>query len=204
MVWLPDGMAAPKPNRSSSRPKPKSKPAPRPSSRSAPSRSYSPPSSAPSMPYSSGPVQSVTPPKPRPPDIKSYLAGDQTYQQSVRGSSRTLKDFLSELNRRRGESKTTFGQTKGAMETDRVRQLEQMRDEFASRGLIHSGLYGAEQGRFQDEFAKQMQALEQQQTSFLADLLSQDKNFRREQQLALELARQEALSRRAERYQLGL
>ena len=84
-----------------------------------------------------------------------------------------------------------------------TQQLEDLRNEFASRGLIQSGLYGAEQGRFQQQFTEQQTALEQQQAALLADLLSQEKNYRRENDLATEAAKQEALARRAAKYKIG-
>lgn len=165
------------------------------------SPSPNPPRSAPSG-RNPGRVNTPTKPKPKPPSIKEYLSGDEAFQQALRGGKRSMRDFLSDLKRRRGEAKTSFGQTKEAMELDRTRQLERMRDEFASRGLIHSGLYGKEQGRFQEDFMTQMQALEQQQASLLGDLLQQKTNFSREQELAMEAARQDALARRASRYNI--
>jgi hypothetical protein len=188
--------------------RPRSQPAPRPSPRLQPS----PPPRSGAMPGGGsfpggggggggGGRNRAQPPR-RPPSIKSYLAGDDVYQGARRGATRSLRDFLSELNRRRGEATTTFGQTKSTMEADRVRQLDKLREEFASRGLIQSGLYGQEQGTFQEQFAQQMQALQQQQAALMSDLLSQRKNYERENQLAMELARQEALQRRAERYRL--
>ncbi len=145
----------------------------------------------------------IAPKKPTIPGINTYLGTDATYQDVVRGGKRSLEDFLSDLGRRRGESETQFGVTKGSMERDRVQQLEDLRNEFASRGLINSGLYGQEQGEFQEQFTQQQTALEAQQASLLADLLSQEKNYRREQELALEAARQEALQRRVAKYNIG-
>lgn len=146
----------------------------------------------------------VTPrPKPVVPSIAQYLGTDSAYQGSVRGSKRSLADFISDIGRRRGEAGTQFNQTIGNMERDRVQQLEDLRNEFASRGLIQSGLYGEEQGRFQEQFSTQMNALKQQQAALLADLLSQETNYKRENELALEQAKQEALARRAARYKIG-
>lgn len=142
-------------------------------------------------------------PRPSAPSIGSYLGTDSTYQGILSGSKRSLADFLSELGRRRGESTTQFNDTKGSMERDRTQRLEEMRDEFASRGLIQSGLYGEEQGRFQQQFTDQMNALQKQQAALLADLLGQETNFKREQELALEAARQDALARRAAKFNIG-
>lgn len=137
------------------------------------------------------------------PSLAQYLSGDSAYQNSVRGQGRTLQDYLSELTRRRGEAGTQFNQTKASMERDRVQQLEDLRNEFASRGLIQSGLYGQEQGRFQQQYTDQFNALNTQQTGLLADLLGQEKSYRRENDLALEAAKQEALQRRAAKYNIG-
>lgn len=143
------------------------------------------------------------PSTPKAPGIGSYLGMDSAYQNAVRGGKRSLADFLSETGRRRGEAGTQFNQTKGSMERDRTMQLEELRNEFASRGLIQSGLYGEEQGKFQQKFTEQMTALQQQQAALLADILGQEKNYRRESDLALEQARQEALARRAAKYKIG-
>lgn len=146
-------------------------------------------------------------PKPRPapkiPSLAQYLGTDSAYQGAVRGGKRSLADFLSEIGRRRGEANTQFTQTTASMERDRIQQLEDLRNEFASRGLIQSGLFGEEQGRFQSQFTEQMNALKQQQAALLADLLGQETNYKRENDLALEQAKQEAIARRAARYKIG-
>ncbi len=144
------------------------------------------------------------PPKPKPvPSINSYLGTDSIYQDVLRGGKKTLSDFLADLGRRRNEAGTQFNTTVAGMNRDRDTQLQALRDEFASRGLIQSGLFGEEQGRFQQQFTDQLNTLNQQQTGLLADLLTQETNFKREQQLAQEAARQEALARRAAKYNIG-
>jgi hypothetical protein len=150
---------------------------------------------------SSGGGSSYKPPKP--PSIDSYLGTDSAYQQAVRGGKRSMNDYLSEISRRKGEANTQYGQTKESMERDRTMQLEDLKNEFASRGLIQSGLYGEEQGKFQQKFTEQATALDQQQAALLADLLSQTTNYTRENQLAQEAAKQEALQRRAAKYKIG-
>lgn len=140
---------------------------------------------------------------PHVPSLAQFLGGDSTYQSSLSGSKRTLADFLSDLNRRRGEATTQYNQTTASMGRDRDQQLEDLKNEFASRGLIQSGLYGQEQGKFQQQFTDQQNALSQQQTGLLADLMSQQTNYQREQDLALQAAKQDALQRRAAQYNIG-
>lgn len=150
--------------------------------------------------YGKAPSGPARKPKPKPPSVKSYLAGDVTYQDLVRNQQRTLADFMADLNRQRGEAKTSFGDVTRSMESERERSLKAMMDEYAARGLLSSGLYGEAQGNYQKDWAAQMSQLQQGQSSLLADLLSQQTNFQREQQLAAEAARQDAIRRRAQKY----
>jgi hypothetical protein len=137
------------------------------------------------------------------PSLNSYLAGDSVYQNSLRGGKQSMADFTSDIGRRRGEATTQYNQTVGSMNRDRDQQLGDLRNEFASRGLIQSGLYGQAQGDFQSKFTEQQNSLQQQQAALLADLLSQQTNYSRENGLAAEQARQEALQRRAAQYKIG-
>lgn len=141
--------------------------------------------------------------KPVVPSIAAYLGTDSIYQDTLRGSKRTLADYLSELGRRKGEATTQFEDTQAGMERDRVQQLKDLENEYASRGLINSGLYAEEQGDFQENYMTQLQALQKQQAALLADLVTQQTNFQREQELANERARQEAIARRSAKYNIG-
>ncbi len=140
---------------------------------------------------------------PKIPSIAQYLGSDSTYQNAIRSGQASLKDFLSEMRRRKGDAGTQFTQTTASMERDRVQQLEDLKNEFASRGLIQSGLYGEEQGEFQQKFTDQMNTLKQQQAALLADLLAQETGYKRENQQAIELAKQQALARRSAKHKIG-
>lgn len=146
---------------------------------------------------------SSKPATPAIPSLSAYLGTDAEYQNYLSGSKRTLADYLSDLGRRKGEATTNYNTTLQSMEQDRTMQLEDLRDEFASRGLINSGLFAEEQGNFQKKYAEQLQTLDQQQAALLADLLQQETNFKREQELALKAAQQEAAQRRAAKYNIG-
>ena len=152
---------------------------------------------------SPAPVPRVTP-KPKPPSISKFLAGDEIYQQALRAGQASLEDILSEIARRRAEANVNFEQASRLLETDRERQLERLRNEFAARGLLHSSLFAQEQGTFQQDFMTAMQQLEQQRQQLLQDLIAQQTAARRRHELEMEAARQEALARRAERYNIPL
>lgn len=137
------------------------------------------------------------------PSINAYLGTDSVYQGALSGGKRTLKDALAELGRRRGEATTQYNQTKSSMARDRLTQLDDIRQEYASRGLINSGLFGDATGKFEKQYLDQLNSLNNQQTGLLGDLLSQQNNYQREYELAIQQAKQEALARRAAKYQIG-
>jgi hypothetical protein len=56
---------------------------------------------------------------------------------------------------------------------------------------------------FSSSLLSSTQLYSQQQAALLADLLSQQKNYQREQDLSLEAAKQDALARRAAKYKIG-
>lgn len=143
-----------------------------------------------------------TPPAPVAPSLDKWLAGDTAYQQFLRGGQKTLGDFLNDLGRQRTEAGTTFQTSKRQMDQTREMTLEDMLNEYAARGLLKSGLYTDSVADYNRDWQQQMTTLEQQNAAFLADLLSQETNFKREQSLSTEAAKQEALRRRAERYGL--
>jgi hypothetical protein len=137
------------------------------------------------------------------PSINAYLGTDSAYQQAVSGGKRTLADYIADITRRKGEATTQYNNTVDSMGRDRTTQLDQLRQEYASRGLINSGLFGQKEGEFQQQYNDQLNALGQQQSGLLADLLSQQNNYKREYDLAVQQAKQEALARRAAKYQIG-
>jgi hypothetical protein len=120
----------------------------------------------------------------------------------LRNQQRTLSDFLSDIGRQRTEAETSFADVTRSMGLEKERALEAMMNEFASRGLLQSGLYAEEQGDYNRDWQAQMAQLQQGQQSLLGDLLSQKTNFGREQELAKEAARQDAIRRRAQKYGL--
>jgi hypothetical protein len=142
-------------------------------------------------------------PKPKTPSVNAYLGTDSAFQDTLRGGKASLANFLADLNRRRGEATTQFNQTTQSMGRDRTQQLADLRDEFASRGLIQSGLYADQVGQFNQKFTDQQNTLKQQQTGLLSDLLSQQNNYQRENTLAMNQARQDAILRRAQKFNIG-
>lgn len=148
------------------------------------------------------PTLAPGPVKPIVPTLDQYLGGDTTYQDQLRQFDRTLGDFIANLGVRKDRLTADYGENKRDMEQQRIKDLEAIKNDFASRGLLSSGLLVDESGKYEKDYAQQLADFERQYTQSQSDLTLEDTQFRREQELAKEAARQDAARRRAEKYGL--
>lgn len=163
------------------------------------SSSSSRPSSA---PVSNVPAAAPGPIAPIVPDIGAYLAGDVDYQNQIRQFDKTLADFTADSSTRKVRTEADYGEGKRNMETQRGTDLQSLKDDFASRGLLSSGLYTGRIGEYETDYRTQIADLERQFNQAVQDISNQGTQFTREQDLSKESARQDAIRRRAQQYGL--
>lgn len=152
-------------------------------------------------------VSNVAPPVPGPvkpiiPDINAYLAGDVDYQNQLRQFDKTLADYTADSSLRKTRTEADYGEGKRNMEKQRIEDLAAIKDDFASRGILGSGLYTGRVGEYETGYGTQLADLERQFNQSIQDLSNQNLQFNREQELAKEAARQDAIRRRAQQYGL--
>lgn len=164
--------------------------------------SYKPPKTPTKTATAKAPTVQPGPVKPIVPTLDQYLGGDTTYLDQLRQFDRTLGDFIANLGVRKTRLTADYGENKRDMEQQRIKDLEAIKNDFASRGLLSSGLLVDESGKYEKDYANQLADFERQFTQSQSDLTLEDTQFRREQELAKEAARQDAARRRAEKYGL--
>jgi hypothetical protein len=79
---------------------------------------------------------------------------------------------------------------------DRTNNITDLRDDYASRGLVNSGVFGDALGDLNTKFDTSAADLARAKQAYLDDLTTGQTNFKTTQQTLLEKARQEALQRR--------
>jgi hypothetical protein len=137
-----------------------------------------------------------------PPPINQYLGGDTTYLNQQRAFQKALADFLAQETQQKSKINEDYGSATKALGGQKEFDLNNMMQDFASRGLINSGLYAGAVGDYNKGFLQQMNELTKNQRRSLADLLAGETNFKKEQSLAAQRAREEAIARRASQYGL--
>lgn len=102
-------------------------------------------------------------------------------------------------------TKATEGLYQKELREQRTRDLSDIADDYAARGIIRSGLYAQKRGDYEKEFGKQLAETNRQKSKQYADIAAERRQFEREQELQKEQARLEAIRRRAARTgELGL
>jgi len=150
-------------------------------------------------------ITPVSPPKPvqpKPPGIATSLRSDTVYQQQMAAYAKALADYQADQTLQRGDYEKTYQQNYrdiGLAKTDALKNLE---NDYAARGLLRSSLYNTDVGELNQQYQNQYNDLAGQRTSFLDQLGQGLVGFKNEQATQQQQAMQEALRRRAEKYNL--
>lgn len=133
-------------------------------------------------------------------DINAFLNQDAGYQQQLREFAKAMQDFTADVTRRRGDLTTNFDTSKKALADQRLIDLKNIEDDYGARGLLRSGLYGKAVGDYESEYGNRVTDLSNQQNQALAQLLSEEGQFKSANDLKTQAAREDAIRRRAEMY----
>lgn len=93
----------------------------------------------------------------------------------------------------------TEGVYQKELREQRSKDTVDIADDYAARGMIHSGLYAQKRGDYEKEFGKQMTEQGRQKSKQYGDLASSRTSFNRQQELEREQAKQDAIRRRAQK-----
>ncbi len=141
-------------------------------------------------------------PAPPPPSLNSWLKTDADYQDQLRAFAKTLADETSNITQRQGTVKADYQSGVSAMGDQRVKDLQDIMNDFAARGLLKSGLYGQRQADYEKTYNTNLGNLSRNETTQLGDLGTEQTQFQRQQELQKETARKEAAARRAAKFGL--
>jgi hypothetical protein len=142
------------------------------------------------------------PSRPKPPSAKAFLGKDMGYQQSLRQFALNYQNFLADKQRQTGAATQQFKTQKGNLATQRTRDLSDIMNDFAGRGMLKSGLYAQRQGEYERDYRTNVTSFQQQYEDFLRQLTQSQTQLQGQQRTGREQSRQEALARRASKYGL--
>lgn len=146
----------------------------------------------------------VTPTVPTPPPKfdNAYLAGDTTYGTQAAALKTALDNYASQYGAGLKNYNTEYDTSLNKLKEDQGLKATELNDDFASRGLITSGVYADALNKFNQQYDTQRADLARAKALYEQDALTDKNNFSTQNSLELEKARQAALQRYNDKYSL--
>lgn len=141
-------------------------------------------------------------PKPVVPGVGQYLQGDTTYQDQIAQLRKAYADYVASQNNERNNFQSQYGLNVKNLGNDKTQAFSGLQDDFASRGLLQSGVYGKAYSDLQTDYNQRQAQLDTERSGFLGDLTTNLANFKGDQATTTTSAKQEAIARRAAKYSL--
>lgn len=135
-------------------------------------------------------------------DIGTWLNADSGYNQQLAQFANALAQFNADVTQRRGNLNTDFTTSRKAMDDQKVIDMKNLEDDYGSRGIIRSGLYGKAQGDYNTEFDNRVTDLSTKQQQAMAGLDTEVGRYNSQNTLQQQQAREAAIARRAQQYGL--
>lgn len=144
----------------------------------------------------SGTIAKSVPAPPPPISPEDFLAKDTTYKGQQSAYQKALSDYAAQMQAEQGKYNGEFDASVKQLGLDREQGATSLKDDYASRGLLNSGVYGDALGEFNTKYDTSQADLERAKQAYMSDLTTGQTNFATTQQQLLEKAKQEALQRR--------
>lgn len=139
---------------------------------------------------------SVPAPTKSPMTLDQWLAGDTAFQGQKTAYQKALADYAAQDAAERGKYENEYTASLGKLGVEKEQGQQALNDDYASRGLMQSGLYADALNDYQNNFATRQADLERARQAYLADLTTDKSNYTTQQQLELQKAQQAAAARR--------
>ena len=142
-------------------------------------------------------ARSVPAPPPKPPiSVADFIAGDNTYQTQNNAYRKALADYAAQMQAEQGKYTGEYNAQVSQLGLDRTQGLEDLQNDYASRGLLTSGVYADATGDLNKKFDTSLADLARAKTAYMDDLTTGQTNFSATQKAMLDKAYQDALNRR--------
>lgn len=134
---------------------------------------------------------------PAAPDLNTFLAGDTTYQSQLAALTKALANYQSQMQDTQEEYNTDFATRLKDLNLTESRNTEDQANDYAGRGMYISGLYGKARGDLEQDFNKRESDMNLAKQNYFSGLGRDYTNYKEENNLSREKAKQDAVGRRS-------
>src|SRR5712664_54534 len=142
------------------------------------------------------------PTPPKAPGLDTYLRSDAAYQNQLRTFAQALAEFQSGQQRTTASDNNSWRGATRQLGDQKVKDLAGIMNDFASRGMLKSGLYGQGIADYQKTYQNNLNDLNTGHSNALRDLSTANVNFQKDQAIQSAQARSDAAARRAAQFGL--
>lgn len=124
-----------------------------------------------------------------------WLAGDSEYQDQLTQYGTALTDFLARLTKQKNDFTQDYEVAKAGLDRNETQGLQNLGEDFTSRGLANSGLFANSRKEAQTNFQGQRDGMNTARDRALSDFTTQESDKRNSTKMAQDNARKSALGR---------
>ncbi len=134
----------------------------------------------------------------KPPAPKKPAWQDADYNSQIAAIERALNLYKAGMTLERTQAGAEYAENARNMDSQKGRDLKDMEEDFAARGIVTSGVYGTSVGDYNTEWGNQRNSLTRQYDDSLADILQAYNVYLNDVATQREQARLDAIRRRAQ------
>lgn len=139
---------------------------------------------------------------PKAPGLDTYLRSDAAYQNQLRTFAQALAEFQAGQKRTTAQDNTSWQGATRQLGEQKGHDLSDIMNDFASRGMLKSGLYGQHVADYTKTYQNNLNDLNTGHSNALRDLGTANVNFQKDQAIQSAQARADAAARRAAQFGL--
>lgn len=124
-----------------------------------------------------------------------WLSGDGDYQNQMTQYSTALNDFLARLTRQKNDFTNDYNTAKQGLDRNETQGLQNLGEDFTSRGLANSGLFADSRQKAQQNFTDQRNGMNTARDRAMSDFSTQEQDKRSSTNQALDNAKRASLGR---------
>jgi hypothetical protein len=124
-----------------------------------------------------------------------WLAGDGDYQNQLSQYGTALSDFLARLTRQKSDFTNDYNTAKTGLDRNEQQGLQNIGEDFTSRGLANSGLFADSRQKAQQNFTDQRTGMNTARDRAMSDFSTQEADKRASTQQAQDNAKRASLGR---------
>lgn len=142
-------------------------------------------------------IKKPTKPKVSKKKKKKATYKDSEYLSQVNALDRALASYKSSTKVQKSRVGTDYGISTKDLSRQKSRDLSDIENDFASRGVVRSGVFGKRVGDYNTEYNKQVSNVTRARDRTLQDIGTAGRDYTEQQRMLREQARQTAIKRRA-------